>query len=131
MTRLHRAARETLRAYGYSEATWSFYWTGDRSWRGDACGCTDDRCVGYHHDVDEHCGCLPALLVDPYYNSSAPRPGDQVEVWTGPGDYIRGVVDGVAGTQVSVRGTGKYRGHGKVTQAVHVYVVRRGFHQRA
>lgn len=28
----------------------------------DACGCTDNRCIGYHHDEHEECGCLPALI---------------------------------------------------------------------
>lgn len=31
-------------------------------WGGDVCGCHDDRCVGYHHDADEDCGCLPVML---------------------------------------------------------------------
>lgn len=34
----------------------------DGRWRGDSCGCSDDRCIGYHHDADEDCGCLPVLL---------------------------------------------------------------------
>ena len=37
-------------------------WVPETKWRGDSCGCTDDRCIGYHHDEHEECGCLPALL---------------------------------------------------------------------
>lgn len=38
----------------------------DGQWRGDACGCTDDCCIGFHHDTYAECGCLPALL-DQYH----------------------------------------------------------------
>lgn len=34
----------------------------DNRWHGDDCGCTDDRCIGYHHDDADECQCLPALL---------------------------------------------------------------------
>lgn len=36
--------------------------TRDGKWRGDRCGCTDDRCIGHHHDAREDCGCLPVLI---------------------------------------------------------------------
>jgi hypothetical protein len=42
---------------GYVRACWP-----DGVWRGDRCGCTDDRCIGYHHDEDHRCGCLPVLV---------------------------------------------------------------------
>lgn len=32
---------------------------------GDACGCPDDRCIGYHHDVGEPCRCVEALRSRP------------------------------------------------------------------
>lgn len=32
------------------------------AWGGDSCGCSDDRCIGYHHDESEDCGCIGALL---------------------------------------------------------------------
>jgi hypothetical protein len=35
----------------------------DGAWAGDSCGCSDDRCRdGYHHEPNEDCGCLDALL---------------------------------------------------------------------
>lgn len=33
-----------------------------KKWRGDECGCDDDRCIGFHHDENEECGCLPVLI---------------------------------------------------------------------
>ncbi len=33
-------------------------------WRGDSCGCPDSRCKGFHHEPDEPCGCLHALIRD-------------------------------------------------------------------
>lgn len=69
MTKLSRAARETLKAAGIDPAdwirrdgSWSAPSTSDQQWHGDECGCTDDRCIGYHHDADEECGCLPTLI---------------------------------------------------------------------
>lgn len=38
-------------------ATW-----GDGKWHGDECGCTDDRCIGHHHDETEECQCRPAVI---------------------------------------------------------------------
>ena len=63
MTRFSLAAKATLDAHGVSQAEWARrngYQPGQ--WGGDSCGCPDDRCAGYHHDEDEECGCLPALL---------------------------------------------------------------------
>lgn len=37
---------------------------GSEEWLGDACGCVDDRCIGYHHDETDECHCLPAWLED-------------------------------------------------------------------
>lgn len=34
----------------------------DLDWRGDYCGCTDDRCRGYHHEIAAECGCLPVCI---------------------------------------------------------------------
>lgn len=31
-------------------------------WRGDECGCPDDRCIGHHHEPGEQCGCLLAMI---------------------------------------------------------------------
>jgi hypothetical protein len=39
-------------------------WNGysDGKWGGDRCGCPDDRCIGFHHDDENDCGCLEVLL---------------------------------------------------------------------
>ncbi|GAB3867460.1 hypothetical protein GCM10028801_41530 [Nocardioides maradonensis] len=70
MTTLTATARETIR--------WSYWgddqrikvtiagyirrYFGDGPWRGDKCGCVDDRCIGFHHDEHEECHCLTAWL---------------------------------------------------------------------
>lgn len=52
-------------ADGITEIAWARYWgSGDPVWTGDACGCPDDRCIGYHHGADEPCGCLRVLVRD-------------------------------------------------------------------
>ena len=38
------------------------YLTPDGVWAGDACGCTDSRCIGHHHDADDPCPCLDVQL---------------------------------------------------------------------
>ncbi|TNC20901.1 helix-turn-helix domain-containing protein [Amycolatopsis alkalitolerans] len=61
--RLNSEAREQLRAAGISQAQWArLNYFPDGKWYGDACGCPDDRCIGFHHDTNDECGCLPALL---------------------------------------------------------------------
>lgn len=64
MTQLNYEAREALRLAGLTSTAWAkrhgYKSAGD--WRGDECGCPDDRCIGYHHDASEECGCLPALI---------------------------------------------------------------------
>lgn len=71
MTILSRAARETIKYPPYwlpmESATIAGYVRHhfpDGRWHGDTCGCRDDRCIGYHHDADEDCGCLPVLLAE-------------------------------------------------------------------
>lgn len=49
-------AKETLREWGFNPLRWAAIRAGD------ACGCIDDRCIGYHHAVDQRCGCLEVLL---------------------------------------------------------------------
>ena len=63
--RLEPAARSLIRDYGLTIAAY-VRWAGwdDGDWHGDRCGCTDDRCIGFHHDEYEDCGCLPVLLAD-------------------------------------------------------------------
>lgn len=64
--RLTRDARSILRNAGISEKRYSQFHFRTDTWRGDACGCIDDRCRdGYHHERWEECGCL-ATLVDQY-----------------------------------------------------------------
>jgi hypothetical protein len=63
--KLNEAAKAALRDVGVSQAAWAranHYSSG--SWYGDACGCPDDRCLGFHHDEDEECGCLRTLLAE-------------------------------------------------------------------
>lgn len=62
MANLNDTARETLADAGITETEWAQRHFGTNEWHGDACGCTDDRCIGYHHSDDGDCGCLPALL---------------------------------------------------------------------
>ncbi len=65
MTKLNATAREALRAAGISQAAWAREnGYADGRWHGDACGCFDDRCIGFHHDGPDDCQCLPALLAD-------------------------------------------------------------------
>ncbi|MBO0984911.1 hypothetical protein [Rathayibacter sp. SD072] len=55
---------DTLRAQGIDPDEWAREHGSPSAaeWGGDACGCSDDRCIGHHHDENEDCGCLPALL---------------------------------------------------------------------
>jgi len=64
MARLNYQARETLRWAGFTTREWAILhgYASAADWRGDECGCTDDRCIGHHHNADEECQCLPALI---------------------------------------------------------------------
>jgi len=65
MARMNSQARIRLGYEGLTTRQWAQIngYEGAADWRGDACGCTDDRCIGYHHGASEACQCLPALLV--------------------------------------------------------------------
>lgn len=61
--RLSPQAREEIQAFGFSLFTYvRTQFPGEATWRGDVCGCPDDRCIGYHHGPDDECRCLPAVL---------------------------------------------------------------------
>lgn len=64
MTRLNATARATLREAGITQAAWArANYSPDGKWRGDQCGCPDDRCAnGFHHFGADDCGCLPVLI---------------------------------------------------------------------
>jgi len=77
MTQLNSEARRVLADAGITVRDWITYggwltdvtdeagdrhWIPETEWRGDECGCTDDRCIGHHHEEHEECGCLPALI---------------------------------------------------------------------
>lgn len=76
--RLSPTARAELYDAGVPIAAY-VRWAGwlDGKWHGDRCGCTDDRCIGYHHDSELDCGCLP-VLIDNYV-----REGGKVRPWHG------------------------------------------------
>lgn len=61
--RLNSEALATLAAHEITARQWAVRnYYADGQWGGDACGCPDDRCIGYHHDEQDDCGCLAALL---------------------------------------------------------------------
>lgn len=77
MPNLSPSALERLASVGITERDWITY--GDwfepvvdengheqlvpgAEWRGDTCGCLDDRCMGYHHAAADECGCLDQLI---------------------------------------------------------------------
>lgn len=63
--KLNAEAKDRLRQAGITQAAWIRYWSAGPNWRGDACGCPDDRCMdGYHHYPNEECGCLPGWIDD-------------------------------------------------------------------
>lgn len=57
-------AKQQLRDAGIPFTYWTRYWFDSTAtrWYGDTCGCLDDRCRGHHHDEDQWCGCLPAMI---------------------------------------------------------------------
>jgi hypothetical protein len=62
--RLTPVARSIIQNYGLTIVEYvrkAGGWT-DGDWHGDRCGCSDDRCIGFHHDENDDCGCLPALI---------------------------------------------------------------------
>ena len=74
MPKLTPAARSTIKGYfpGVTIAGYVRHTFPDGVWGGDECGCTDDRCIGYHHDETDECGCLP-VCVERYYLEAVAR----------------------------------------------------------
>ena len=72
MSTLTKHARETIKLWWFGEtarerttiAGYTRHYFGDQGWHGDLCGCVDDRCIGFHHDSEDDCHCLPAWLDD-------------------------------------------------------------------
>lgn len=81
MTQLNSEARATLQDAGFTSRQWAQLhgYSGATDWRGDQCGCTDDRCIGYHHDAVDECGCLRALIEEDRRTQQASAAGR--EVW--------------------------------------------------
>jgi len=56
-------ARAAIRDAGFSAAAYARLHWSDGEWRGDRCGCTDDRCAGFHHgNTYDYCRCLEVEL---------------------------------------------------------------------
>jgi len=59
---LSQRARVLIMNAGLTVTAFVAWHQGDGVWRGDACGGTDDRCIGHHHMDFDSCGCLPVLI---------------------------------------------------------------------
>jgi hypothetical protein len=69
--RLTPSARATIREQ-MPIAAFVRYFYPDGSWRGDVCGCPDDRCAdGFHHGGIDYCGCLPVAIAEANAGSKA------------------------------------------------------------
>lgn len=81
MSALNAAAKAALRDAGVTQAGWArAHGQSDGRWHGDACGCPDDRCAGYHHDADEDCGCLDVLLVEYVSRAALPEAESRLDI---------------------------------------------------
>jgi hypothetical protein len=112
--KLSASARETIKWFRPGEVTIAGYTRhrfADGVWHGDACGCLDDRCIGYHHDEGEECGCLPAWLEQYYLEALAPS-WFVLEV---SGDGSGGL--GPLGAEVRELGPWLSRGDAEIAQA--------------
>jgi len=80
---LSSATVSTLMGAGITPENYVRYlnaWRGfpdDTEWRGDECGCPDDRCIGQHHYDYEDCGCLRAMCAE--YRAAIPWAQDHPE----------------------------------------------------
>lgn len=71
---LTSGAQDVIRAAGLSVAGYVRFCFPDGLWYGDRCGCSDDRCIGYHHDEEDECYCLPVLLAEALVVNGLERP---------------------------------------------------------
>lgn len=62
MAQLTRDARNAIKSSGITIAAYIRDHGDGRTWHGDKCGCSDDRCIGHHYDEGEECRCLPVLI---------------------------------------------------------------------
>lgn len=80
---LSPAVRQLIR-YWYGNpvtvAGYVRYWFDDGVWRGDSCGCPDDRCIGFHHDRPDDCHCVESTLSEyAVWALGCPACGERVE----------------------------------------------------
>lgn len=77
LTGLNPTAIATLAVAGITPQQWidassyGYIWPAGETptWTGDRCGCTDDRCIGFHHLGEDDCGCL-TVLIDQYLSNN-------------------------------------------------------------
>lgn len=61
-TTLNPTALATLASYDITPGQWIAVHGYQGQWTGDACGCSDDRCIGHHHHSPTDCHCLEVLI---------------------------------------------------------------------
>jgi hypothetical protein len=105
VAKLNAAARAAIRDAGFTPAQWATMWGyPDGKWGGDACGCPDDRCIGYHHDGPDDCECLETMLGDAVAWRQAARYPDSVEL-AAPYGLFRYVTVSTPGVVATVSAT--------------------------
>jgi hypothetical protein len=104
MTRLNSVAKAAIRDAGFTQAQWAAMWGYRGEWGGDACGCFDDRCIGYHHDGAGGCGCLETMLDDAVAWRAAAWHPNNVEL-AAPCGLFRYVTVSTPGVAVTVSAT--------------------------
>lgn len=62
VTEINRTFNSLTNSYATVAEYIAHYFPGETVWQGDVCGCTDDRCTGYHHEGSEECDCLDVQL---------------------------------------------------------------------
>lgn len=92
---LSRHARDVIKYWFGGPVTiagYVRYWYEDGVWRGDSCGCPDDRCIGFHHDRPDDCHCLENTLGEyATWTQGCPVCGETVGRYDGElrGDAVR------------------------------------------